>query len=78
MLKIIKNKFYTGIKSALFSTDYTSQIPAFHQQIDSYEPTPLVSLPLLAERLGIKSILIKDKSHYFSLKAYEKLVSLML
>lgn len=73
MLKITKNNFYAGKNSPLFSTDLISQIRAFHHQIDDYQPTPLVSLPLLAKRLGIKSILVKDESHRFGLKAYKGL-----
>ncbi len=73
MLKITKNKFYTGKKSEIFNVDFISQIRDFHHQIEDYQPTPLVSLPSLAKRLGLKSILVKDESHRFGLKAYKAL-----
>jgi len=73
MINIIKNNFYTGKKSDIFNADFMSQIRAFHYQIDGYQPTPLVSLPLLAKRLGVKTILVKDESHRFGLKAYKGL-----
>ena len=73
MINVAKNNFYTGEKSPLFNADSISQIRTFHHQIEDYKPTPLVALPLLAERLGVKSILVKDESHRFGLKAYKGL-----
>ena len=73
MINITKNEFYKGKKSPLFNTDRISQILTFHNKIEDYQPTPLVSLPLLAKRLGVKSILVKDESHRFTLKAYKVL-----
>lgn len=73
MINMTKNKFYTPQKSALFNADHINQIRAFHRQIDDYQSTPLVSLPVLAKRLGVKSILVKDESQRFGLKAYKGL-----
>ncbi|SLJ85225.1 diaminopropionate ammonia-lyase [Psychrobacter sp. DAB_AL43B] len=73
MLNIAKNNFYTGQTSPLFTVEIAKQVRAFHRQIEGYQPTPLVSLPLLAKRLGVKSILIKDESHRFGLNAYKAL-----
>lgn len=73
MLNISKNNFYIGQKSPLFTAASAEKIREFHRQIDGYKPTPLVSLPLLAEKLGIKSILVKDESHRFGLKAFKVL-----
>ena len=73
MLKISENNFYTGDKSPLFTASLAKTIREFHSQIDGYQPTPLVSLPRLAERLGVKSILVKDESHRFGLNAFKVL-----
>ena len=73
MLNIAKNSFYAGQISPLFTVEIAKQARAFHCQIDGYQPTPLVSLPLLANRLGVKSILVKDESKRFGLNAYKTL-----
>ena len=73
MLKVSKNNFYKGEKSDLFSVKIANQVRNFHSQIEGYQPTPLVSLTQLAQRLGVKAILIKDESHRFGLNAYKAL-----
>lgn len=44
-----------------------------HKSLPEYAPTPLVSLPNLASRLGVRQILVKDESHRFGLKAFKAL-----
>lgn len=73
MLNVSKNNFHTGQKSHLFNADIANKARDFHRQIYGYKPTPLVSLPLLAEKLGVKSILVKDESHRFGLNAFKVL-----
>lgn len=73
MLSVSKNSFYTGQKSSLFTVESAKKIREFHRQIEDYQPTPLVSLSLLAEKLGVKSILVKDESHRFGLNAFKVL-----
>ncbi len=73
MINVAKNNFYTGQESPLFTVEIAQKVRMFHHQIEGYQPTPLVSLPLLAERLGVKSILVKDESHRFGLNAYKAL-----
>ncbi|WP_263081801.1 diaminopropionate ammonia-lyase [Endozoicomonas sp. Mp262] len=73
MLKFARNQFYTAETSALFTVKNAEQARSFHRQIDAYAPTPLVSLPRLAEKLGVKSILVKDESHRFGLNAFKVL-----
>jgi len=46
---------------------------AFHKSFPQYEETPLVSLPNLAKKLGVKSIYIKDESKRFGLNAFKVL-----
>ncbi len=73
MFKIAKNNFYNGNGSALFTHDLAKQAREFHQQIEGYQPTPLVSLPHLAQHLGVKAILVKDESKRFRLNAFKVL-----
>jgi len=49
------------------------EIFAVHQSIPEYHPTPLVALPALARRVGVKQILIKDEAHRFGLNAFKAL-----
>lgn len=73
MLKLSKNSFYTGKTCQLFTAEQALQARAFHNQIEGYQPTPLVSLPQLAKRLGVKAILVKDESKRFGLNAFKVL-----
>jgi len=50
-----------------------AEVLRFHQSVPGYEPSPLVSLPALADRLGIGSLLIKDESRRFGLNAFKPL-----
>ncbi len=45
----------------------------FHRSLPGYAPTPLVTLPGLAARLGLGSLLVKDESRRFGLKAFKGL-----
>lgn len=45
----------------------------FHRSIPGYAPTPLYSLPALSDKLGVKSIYLKDESQRFGLKAFKVL-----
>jgi diaminopropionate ammonia-lyase len=44
-----------------------------HRSLPEYEPTPLISLPVLGDQLGVGQILVKDESHRFGLKAFKAL-----
>src|SRR3989344_1922331 len=46
---------------------------AFHRTLPGYAPTPLVSMPSLAEELGLKSVWVKDESKRFGLNAFKAL-----
>lgn len=50
---------------------YTAE--AFHRTFPDYQPTPLVGLPGLATKLGIRQLLVKDESHRFGLNAFKVL-----
>lgn len=45
----------------------------FHRSLPNYTQTPLVKLSRLANRLGVKEILVKDESHRFDLNAFKVL-----
>src|SRR5258705_9798939 len=45
----------------------------FHRSLDGYAPTPLVTLPGLAGRLGLGAVLLKDESRRFGLNAFKGL-----
>ena len=45
----------------------------YHRSLDVYQPTPLVPLPALARRLGVKAVYIKDESYRFGLNAFKGL-----
>lgn len=49
------------------------EVVAFHQSLDGYAHTPLVSLPSLAEELGVARVLMKDESLRLGLPAFKAL-----
>ncbi|ACA84406.1 diaminopropionate ammonia-lyase [Shewanella woodyi ATCC 51908] len=73
MLKLTQNDFFNGETSELFTAQVAEQTRQFHQQIEAYQPTPLISLEQLAARLGVKAILVKDESYRFGLNAFKVL-----
>ena len=44
---------------------------AFHRRLPGYTPTPLVNAPLLAARLGVGKIWIKDETHRFGMPSFK-------
>src|SRR5215210_6867076 len=44
---------------------------AFHQRLPGYAPTPLISAPALARRLGVGRLLLKIESSRFGLPAFK-------
>ncbi|TXD97842.1 diaminopropionate ammonia-lyase [Psychrobacter frigidicola] len=73
MFNVAENNFYIGQKSSIFNVEFAKQVRKFHYQLEDYQPTPLISLPLLAEKLSVRSILVKDESKRFGLNAYKAL-----
>lgn len=71
--------YYINNSKNLLSESLTNSILknndafSFHKSIKSYTPTPLVKLPGLANKLGVRNIYIKDESHRFGLKAFKGL-----
>lgn len=56
-----------------FGTENAKKIHAYHKGFPGYEPTPLVQLNQLADRLGLDRIFIKDESPRFGLNAFKGL-----
>lgn len=46
---------------------------AFHRSLPGYAPTPLHSLPTAARDLGVGTLLVKDESRRFGIKAFKAL-----
>ncbi len=45
----------------------------YHKSLSVYQPTPLVSLPALAQKYNVGNIYVKDESHRFGLNAFKGL-----
>ena len=56
-----------------YSYAATTDIRAFHEALDAYQKTPLVSLNGMASAGGIKAVFVKDESGRFGLKAFKGL-----
>ncbi|KAF8865093.1 tryptophan synthase beta subunit-like PLP-dependent enzyme [Acephala macrosclerotiorum] len=48
-----------------------TDVRAFHESLPNYKPTPLVSLPKIAEDLGIGYLLLKDETERLGLTAFK-------
>ena len=47
------------------------RIEAFHQRLPGFAPTPVVTLPSVAERFAVGHVLMKDESYRLDLKAFK-------
>ena len=74
--QILWTKNTMGEKKAqvpLMQSAEAARARAFHRSFPQYAETPLVSLPHLAARLGVRGIYIKDESKRFGLNAFKVL-----
>ncbi|MGH8989037.1 MAG: diaminopropionate ammonia-lyase [Acidimicrobiales bacterium] len=55
------------------ATGDAATVLAFHRRLPGYEPTPLLSLPGLASRLGVRELLVKVEGSRFGLPAFKLL-----
>lgn len=69
----MKQKQELGSATALFSREAIHTVKKFHSSFPQYSPTPLYSLPNLAQKLGVAGIYIKDESWRFGLNAFKVL-----
>ena len=58
---------------ALSDESIIDQVLEFHQSIPDYQASPLIELSGLAQKVGVKRILVKDESGRFNLKAFKGL-----
>ena len=55
------------------SLEIARAVALFHESLPGYSPTPLITLPALANYLCVNEILIKDESKRFDLNAFKVL-----
>lgn len=53
--------------------EHAKKVREFHQSFPVYQPTPLVELNHLAQKLKIKNFFVKDESYRFGLNAFKVL-----
>lgn len=58
---------------SFLNEETAKDIAAYHRAFPMYKETPLVHLNTLANRLGVKKIMVKDESHRFGLNAFKVL-----
>ena len=77
MREISIKAVFPGKRPPLYPKDMKSdrvkQVRTFHESVDGYAATPLVSLSKLAGSLGIKNLYVKDESSRFGLNAFKSL-----
>lgn len=70
-------KYFLNTAKNLSSEKYSffrnDDVHSFHESLEKYEPTPLLSLPDVSDILGIKELLVKDESKRFGLNAFKGL-----
>ncbi|MFH1319517.1 MAG: diaminopropionate ammonia-lyase [Bacteroidota bacterium] len=64
------NPMWQNTECCAFTND---DIWDFHRSLQGYKPTPLVTLPSLAQKLGLGQIFVKDESNRFDVKAFKPL-----
>jgi diaminopropionate ammonia-lyase len=52
---------------------HTAVVAEFHRSLPGYRPAPLVGVPSLAARLGVRSVAVKDESDRLGLPAFKAL-----
>lgn len=73
MIRYAENRNRHPADTSAFARAGTAVVRRVHQMSPGYGKTPLRSLPSLAERLGVKAVLVKDESSRFGLKAFKGL-----
>jgi diaminopropionate ammonia-lyase len=61
----------TNRKTLTALPSHNPKVRIFHESLPHYHPTPLVSLPEIAQELGIKHLLVKDESSRLGLTAFK-------
>jgi len=59
--------------TAFLTPKAVAEVRRFHQSLPLYQPTPLLSLPELADKLELRHVFVKDESRRFGLNAFKGL-----
>ncbi|MDU5100474.1 MAG: diaminopropionate ammonia-lyase, partial [Peptoniphilus grossensis] len=59
--------------TSFLNEEVAREVHDYHNGFPMYEGTPFVELKNLAEKTGVKSILVKDESYRFGLNAFKVL-----
>ena len=62
-----------GVDVSFLSLSEAEKARKFHSGFPQYKTTPFLSLPNLAQHLGISHLFVKDESHRFGLNAFKVL-----
>jgi len=62
-----------GVDVSFLSLSEAGKARKFHSGFPQYKTTPFLSLPNLAQHLGISHLFVKDESHRFGLNAFKVL-----
>ena len=55
----------------LFTPDVAKKVRRYAKTLKQYEPTPLVALTELSQKMGVKHVFVKDESYRMGLKAFK-------
>lgn len=73
MIQFSRNTQGHKCDTSAFSRAKTKDVRRVHGMIAGYAPTALRNLPVMAKRLGVRAVFIKDESTRFGLKAFKGL-----
>lgn len=72
-MQIIFSKNEKLLSESCVSAEGVKNVHRFHEGIEGYEITPLVSLHSLSQKSGVSEFLVKDESKRFGLNAFKAL-----
>lgn len=65
------SRVYLNPDVRTFEPSHGSDFLEFHQKLPDYKPTPLVSAPMVAARVGVRHVWVKDESSRLGMPAYK-------
>ena len=74
LAKLVREqRIYTNPSARSWTSHHNldCRIEPFHRSLPKYAPTPLVSLPSVAQRFSVGHVLLKDESYRLDLKAFK-------
>lgn len=72
--KTVQKNVWINAEATAFTPDSpTSRAKTFHEALPGYRPTNLISVPEIAQELGVGHVFIKDESERFGLPAFKAL-----